>query len=146
MPNEESKSEGHDANATVGDGHGSETRQQSPRRPGTGEVFLGSWTSLENPTPRRREQESRPHCLSIGYFLYDVCYSLVRCVAMFTAVWLASHDDNIQNWKGYLLLCISILFLDAAVKDYWYASLKMGCKCTCRRSSAQMHQGRSIVV
>lgn len=82
----------------------------------------------------------------MGYLAYDVCWGLMRCIAMFTAMWMASHEDDLERWKDYLLLCINILLLDAIVKDVWYGSLKRGCRCTCNPASMQRHEVRSLAV
>lgn len=66
---------------------------------------------------------------------------------MFAAMWLAAHEDDIEQWKDYLLLCINILLLDAVVKDIWYGSLKRGCGHTCQHQSrTRLHEARSLVV
>lgn len=66
---------------------------------------------------------------------------------MFAAMWLAAHEERVEQWKDYVLICVNILVLDAVVKDIWYGSLKKGCKCTCNHQpSTPLHEARSLVV
>jgi hypothetical protein len=65
---------------------------------------------------------------------------------VFIMYWLASHEKSIDRRIVYILLSIQILQLDAALKDYWYGSLKKGCRCSHRRRLERCYEGRSVVV
>lgn len=72
------------------------------------------------------KQEPKPASL-IAFFVYD----LFRGIVVSGALWLALGEKDFENWKALVVLCISILLLDTAIKDVWYGKLKRGCKCTC---------------
>lgn len=82
----------------------------------------------------------------LGSFMYHVCWSLVRSIGMGIVIWLAMHEASVDEWKSYMLLCINILVLDAAIKDFRYGSWKTCCHSTCCNNMEQHHEGRSLVV
>jgi hypothetical protein len=65
---------------------------------------------------------------------------------IFIMYWFASHEQNMDLRIMYILMSIQVLQLDAAVKDYWYGSLKKGCRCSHRRRPERCYEGRSVVV
>jgi hypothetical protein len=103
--------------------------------------YLGS-------TQRRWNSEDdteRPSSI-VGYLLYDVTWALLRAMFIFVMYWLATHEQNMDLRIIYILMSIQVLQLDAAVKDYWYGSLKKGCRCTHLRHPERCYEGRSVVV
>ena len=108
----------------------------------TRQVLHRGYECLLSFIQRQRERETS----AVSYLVYDVCWSLARSIAMFASVWLLSHEKGMDYWKNYLLLYINILFLDAVVKDFWYGSLKKGCRCRRRHASNPIYEGRSLVV
>jgi hypothetical protein len=60
--------------------------------------------------------------------------------------WLASREKNTDKQVVYILLSIQVLQLDAALKDYWYGSLKKGCRCSHRRLPDRCYESRAVVV
>jgi len=73
---------------------------------------------------------------------------LLRSISIFMLYWFATHEESTRRQIIYILVSVQILQLDASLKDYWYGSLKKGCRCKCRckQSSGRLHKGRSIVV
>jgi hypothetical protein len=96
---------------------------------------------------RRNSEDDRERWFSIiGYLLYDVAWALLRSMFIFIMYWFASHEQNVDLRIMYILISIQVLQLDAAVKDYWYGSLKKGCRCTHLRRPERCYEGRSVVV